>query len=344
MLEPNVFAKATDHIQEQIDLIQKIESKGFVYKTSDGIYFDTKAYEDAGNSYGELSSLQEIREGARVAKNPEKKDPRDFALWKFNPTVGEREMEWESPWGVGFPGWHIECSAMSMKYLGDQFDVHVGGEDLLPTHHPNEIAQSEAACGRSPFVKYWIHGSHLMVDGGRMGKSEGNAFTLDDIKEKGFSPLSLRYLYLGSYYRKQQNFTWESLEASNNALNNLYNHFRALGTDTGTVSERHREKFLEKLNEDFGISNALAVTWDLVKDENITNPDKKATLLDFDRVLGLGLDEIKEKDIPDNIRELINQREEARNAQNWSKSDEIRKEINNLGFEIKDTEKGTEIV
>ncbi len=192
LLEPLQFSKATEHIKEQIKLVLAIEERGFTYQIDDGIYFDTQKYESQGNKYGELSTLDKIKEGARVKANPQKKDPRDFALWKFSPKNKKRDMEWKSPWGVGFPGWHVECSAMSMKYLGKQFDIHVGGEDLRSTHHPNEIAQSEAATGKKPFVKYWIHGAFLQVDGGRMGKSLGNAYTLQDIEKKGFESLTLR--------------------------------------------------------------------------------------------------------------------------------------------------------
>jgi len=222
--KPKVFCKATDHIAEQIEMVKIIEEKGFVYKTSDGLYFDTAKYETTGNVYGKLSNIDQVKEGTRVEPNPEKKDPRDFALWKFSYPNGRdfdsnqddentrRQMEWGSPWGLGFPGWHIECSAMSRKYLGDQFDIHIGGEDLRSTHHPNEIAQSECATGKKPFVKYWLHGAFLQIDGGRMGKSLGNAYTITDIVNKGFLPEHLRYFYLTGHYRQPLNFTWESLE------------------------------------------------------------------------------------------------------------------------------------
>ncbi|MEK9184093.1 MAG: cysteine--tRNA ligase, partial [Patescibacteria group bacterium] len=235
LFQPKKFTKATDHIKEQIDLIKKIEARGFAYKTSDGIYFDVKNYEKAGNKYGELSTLDKIKEGARIEMNPEKKDQRDFALWKFSPSAGKekRQMEWDALWGKGFPGWHIECSAMSMKCLGEQFDVHLGGEDLKSVHHPNETAQSEAATGKKPFVKYWLHGAFLLVDGGRMGKSLGNAYTLRDVEKKGFDPMALKYFYLTGHYRKQLNFTWGALEAANNAYQKLKNHiaeFKAAST------------------------------------------------------------------------------------------------------------------
>jgi cysteinyl-tRNA synthetase len=239
LTEPEKFTKATDHIQEQINLVKQIYKKGFSYKTKDGIYFDVQAYEKAGNKYGQLSTLDKIKEGARVARNPDKKDPRDFALWKFSPKNEQRQMEWDSPWGKGFPGWHIECSAMSMKYLGDQLDIHVGGEDLKSIHHPNEIAQSEAATGKKPFVKYWVHGAFLLVNGGRMGKSLGNAYTLKDIKNKNFEFLTLRYFYLTGHYRKQLNFTWQALKASQTAFFNLKQAVLSLRaqSQTSRVSE-----------------------------------------------------------------------------------------------------------
>ncbi len=343
--KPKIFAKATDHIDEQIELVSKIEKAGFAYKISDGIYFDIKAYEKNGHKYGELSNIDEAKAGARVQENTEKRDPRDFALWKFSPKDTKRDMQWESPWGIGFPGWHVECSAMSQKYLGDQFDIHTGGEDLRSTHHPNEIAQSETACGCSPFVKYWVHGAFLLVNGGKMGRSLGNIYTLDDIKERGLNPLSLRYLFLGGHYRKQQNFTWEALVAANNALKNLYNYFRGWGEKTGAINESYKEKFLEKLNDDLGVSGALAVTWDLIKNENIPNEEKRATLLDFDRVLGLGLSELKKEthDIPENVVRLVEEREEAREKKDWIEADRLREEIKSLGFEIEDNENGPKI-
>jgi cysteinyl-tRNA synthetase len=218
---PDIVCKATDHISEQIVMIEKLESKGFTYRITDGIYFDTVKFEAMGFKYGELSNLDEIKKGARLEPNQEKKNPRDFALWKFSPTDGtKRQMEWQSPWGVGFPGWHIECSAMSTKYLGDQFDIHVGGEDLRSTHHPNEIAQAEGATGKRPFVTIWVHGAFLLVDSGRMGKSLGNAYTIADIVEKGFDHWLAILLYDG-HYRRQINFTWESLKSAASALTKL---------------------------------------------------------------------------------------------------------------------------
>lgn len=340
--QPKLFAKATDHIPEQISLIQKLETNNFAYKISDGIYFDTVAYESAGYTYGELSNLKEIKEGARVEINPEKRNPRDFALWKFSPTTADkRQMEWPSPWGVGFPGWHIECSAMSMKYLGEQFDIHLGGEDLKSTHHPNEIAQSEGATGTRPFVKYWLHGAFLLVDGGKMGKSLGNAYTIADIEAKGFSPLALRYFYFSGHYRTQLNFTWETLEASAHALNKLHAivlNLKKFGS--GNINNSYKDKFISKLENDLNMSEALAVVWELIKDSNISGAEKLGTLYDFDKVLGLEFESLASIEIPVEIQTLLEERETARENKDFTRSDELRTQIETLGYLINDTPEG----
>ncbi|MEX2405675.1 MAG: cysteine--tRNA ligase, partial [Candidatus Paceibacterota bacterium] len=328
----------------QIDLIQEIENQGFTYKTSDGIYFDVVAYENAGNTYGTLSTLDQRKEGARVEKNPERKDPRDFALWKFSPEEEQRDMEWKSPWGKGFPGWHIECSAMSMKYLGEQFDIHIGGEDLRSTHHPNEVAQSEAATNKHPFVKYWMHGSFLLVDDGRMGKSLGNAYALHDIRERGFSPLALRYFYLTGHYRKQLNFTWEALEAASNALGHLYEVMRAL-PDTTSIDDKYQNAFKAVVNDDLNMPQALAVVWDLLGDTSVDPGSKKATLIDFDKVLGFNLGEQEEIDIavPEEIGKLVEEREKARENKDFDTADEIRESIEKQGYTVTDAEDSPKI-
>ena len=304
---PGVLPAATDHIKEQIELVKTLERKKFTYKTSDGIYFDTKGYEaKTGNKYGKLSTLDKIKEGARVEANPEKKDARDFALWKFSPSASsgqaKRQMEWESLWGVGFPGWHIECSAMSMKYLGSSFDIHVGGEDLRSTHHPNEIAQSEAATGKQ-FVKYWLHVTFLQVEGKRMSKSKGNVYTVADIKKKKIDPLALRYLYLTAHYKDSLNFTWDSLISAGNALKKLETHVRSLRgrSDRTVLSEDKRIKvdkfnkdFRDAVNDDLNTPRALAVLWESLK-SNIPSEDKYDLAISFDEVLGLKLGEIKRK-------------------------------------------------
>lgn len=337
---PKLFAKATEHILEQIDLVKKLEEKGFAYRIADGIYFDVAAYEAAGNRYGELSNLDEIDKGSRVEINPEKRSRKDFALWKFSPKSKMRDMEWKSPWGLGFPGWHIECSAMSMKYLGSQFDIHAGGEDLRPTHHPNEIAQSEAATGKKPFVKYWIHGAFLLVDGGRMGKSQGNAHTLMDIRKRGFSPLALRYFYLTGHYRKQINFTWDSLAAAQKALDHLSRLVGEWGEAKIGCAE-YEEKFLAAINDDLDLPKALALVWDLIKSDY---PDsaKKASLLKFDKILGLGLGQVHEAkmEVSPSANLLLSQREEARQKGDFTRADEIRREIETQGYSIEDRPEG----
>lgn len=353
ILKPNVIPKATDHIAQQIALISKLEKNGLTYKTSDGVYFDTKVYEDAtGKKYGELSTLDEIQVGARVEENPEKKNPRDFALWKFSPKDEKRQMEWESPWGVGFPGWHIECSAMSMNYLGDTLDIHVGGEDLRSTHHPNEIAQSEGATGKT-FVNYWVHVTFLMVDGARMSKSKENAYRLAHIKEKGFDPLALRYLYLTSHYRDTLNFTWESLSSAQNTLARLKRMLASLKEDpdrTVLSNEKlekvdgFRNRFLLAVNDDLNTPKAVAILWEALK-SNIPSPDKYDLVISADEVLGLGLQEsiLDKPTIPKEIITLSEKREKLRSDGKFEEADIVRKEIETQGYNLRDTVTGVVI-
>lgn len=347
---PDIFCKATDHIAEQINLVRKIEAVGCAYKIADGIYFDTQAFEKKGNKYGELSTLDKIKEGSRVEINPEKKDARDFALWKFSPADQKRDMEWESPWGVGFPGWHLECSAMSMQYLGEQFDIHVGGEDLRSTHHPNEIAQSEAASGKKPFVRYWLHGAFLTVDGGRMGKSLGNAYTLGDLESRGYKPLALRYFYLAGHYRKQLNFTWKALEAAASAyekLSALVINYRDGRVRVSLAEEKLdkitalRNLFTAAVEDDLNSPQALSVVWETVK-SNIPDYDKYDLLLDYDQVLGLGLSSLcgKEKELPHEIRKLIKKRESLRKQGKFSQADKIREQVIKIGYSVSDARAG----
>jgi cysteinyl-tRNA synthetase len=350
LTKPELFVKATDHIKEQIELVKRLKRNGLTYKTSDGVYFDTVKYEEtSGKKYGELSNLDVIKEGARVEPNKEKKNPRDFALWKFSPSASRRDMEWESPWGMGFPGWHIECSAMSMKYLGESFDIHVGGEDLKSTHHPNEIAQAEGATGK-PFVKYWVHGAFLLVDGGRMGKSLGNAYRLEDIEKRGIDPLALRYFYFTGHYRSQLNFTWEALNASAAALNNLRDMVRVLKQNTTrtVLSPEKRVKtasfmreFSDALMDDLNMPQALAVVWKSVK-SNIPSEDKYDLLMNFDEVLGLNLASVDTQEIriPGAVRSLAISREKFRKEGKFKEADEARQKIAQLGFILEDTPNG----
>lgn len=346
LVKPEKFVKATDHIQEQINLVKRLDECGFTYKTSDGIYFDTLEYEKkTGNKYGELSTLDQIKEGVRVEANFEKKNPRDFALWKFSPKGEKRAMEWESPWGaMGFPGWHIECSAMSMKYLGETFDIHVGGEDLRSTHHPNEIAQSEGATGKK-FVNFWIHGAFLKVDGGRMGKSLGNAYMISDLEEKGFSALDLRYFYLSGKYNEPLNFTWESLNASKTALQKLRNLMQSFKVETKrtALSEEKAQKieefgnrFLQAVGDDLNTPQALAVLWKMMK-SSIPSQDKYDLAMSFDEVLGLKLNNVQQiEPIPKKIKELANKREVLRKEGKFKEADILRIKIEEAGYTIED--------
>ena len=330
--------RATDHIQEQIELIKKIESNGFTYQTSDGIYFDTARFKD----YGKFANLnlEKIREGARVEVNEEKKNPTDFALWKFSPKDEKRQMEWDSPWGVGFPGWHIECTAMSTKYLGNVFDIHTGGEDHIPVHHTNEIAQGYGAFGKMT-ANYWMHNAFITFGGSKISKSSGGLYTIFDLKEMGFDSLAYRYLVLGSHYRKGMEFSLDSLKAADTALNKL----RSYRVERlSKVSEEYKSEFVSKITDDLAMPEALAVVWKLMKSD-LTPEDKWTTLLDFDNVLGLSLDkEVLEETIPEEILKLVEERKTARDNKNWSESDRLRDIIKEKGYLVEDSQNSCKIL
>lgn len=338
---PHVIPKATDHIQEQIEYVQDLEKNGFTYKISDGIYFDTSKLENYGQLSGQKTEDKEV--GARVKVNPEKRNGADFALWKFSPKDQQRDMEWDSPWGVGFPGWHIECSAMSEKYLDTPFDIHTGGEDLAMVHHPNEIAQTEGARGHAP-VNYWIHNAFIQVDGGKMSKSLGNAYTIDDLIEKGFEPLSFRYFILQAHYSSPQNFTFEALQAAQNALNNLRDQLRELEEPT-EVDKKYLEKFREAVEDDINSPEALALIWILLEDESVDSGAKAATIIKFDNFLGLELEDYvaTELEIPSDVKELLADRQLARDEKNFDLSDQLRDQIADLGFTVEDTADGQHV-
>lgn len=333
--EPNIWCQATNHIPEQISLIQTLESKGFTYPTSDGIYFDTSKLAD----YGKLARLDKegLKAGARVEMNKEKRNITDFALWKFSSANEKRQMEWPSPWGVGFPGWHIECSAMAIKYLGETFDIHCGGIDHIPVHHTNEIAQSEAATGKQ-FVKYWLHGEFLVIDEKRMGKSEGNAYTLAWLKNEGVTPLAYRYFCLNAHYRSKLNFSLEAVLGASKALQNLHDKVAMMGEPTIGCAE-FEQSFRNAINDDLNIPQALATIWKLLKSDY---PDgaKKQSLLKFDEVLGLGLKDIKPVVVLPEVQMLVERREQARVSKDWALSDELRVEIKEHGFLVDDTDLG----
>ena len=338
---PHVSPKATDHIAEQIAFIEAIEKNGFTYKIADGIYFDTSKLSE----YGQLSGqkLSEKEAGARVEIG-EKKNPSDFALWKFSPNEGRRDMEWESPWGVGFPGWHIECSAMSEKYLGLPFDIHTGGIDHIAVHHENEIAQTLAArnCLEANF---WMHNEFLQIDGGRMGKSLGNAYTVANLEEHKIHPLSFRLFILGAHYRTPQNFTWDAVGASHIALGNIRNAVRDLPKPSDVDAES-MEQFMDRINDDLDTPGALAIFYSVLNHSSTEQSVKAATLLKMDEVLGLALEDVVGRPliVPSMIEKLLSDREAARMSKDWARSDGIRGEIVKLGFDVNDTPSGQKVL
>ncbi len=335
ILEPTLWCRATDNITEQINLIKTLEQKGFTYQTNDGLYFDTGKLSD----YGKLARLkiEGLEPGARVELNSAKINPTDFALWKLSPAGQKRQMEWLSPWGTGFPGWHIECSAMSMKYLGKTFDIHCGGIDHIPVHHTNEIAQSEAATGR-PLAKYWLHGEFLIINDQRMGKSEGNLITLASLKEKGPMPLAYRYFTYLAHYRSPLNLSLTALEGAQKAWENLQAKAAMLPAARGACAE-FEEKFLQAVNDDLNMPQALAIVWQMLKSD-CPEAAKKASLIKFDKVLALGLKNIKPLKVPANVKKLLAERELARQNKNWQRADELREVIAQQGFKVDDTEAG----
>ena len=347
IIYPDVFCKATDNIKEQIDLILKLEEKGFTYKTSDGIYFDTSKVSDYTKLSGQ--NLEFLKEGARVETNEEKKNSTDFALWKFSPKNAIRQMEWQSPWGIGFPGWHIECSAMSIKYLGEHFDIHCGATDHINIHHTNEIAQTESATGIKPWVNYWIHGAFLNMSGGRkMAKSSGDIVTLENIFiEKGINPIAYRFATLSTHYRKPMEWSDEMAIPAKNGLENLYSKISNLGKKIGKINTEWKDKFLSSIDDDLNMPQAMAVLNEMLKSD-LEPANKLATALDFDKVLGLSLNsEIckkgKNEKIPIEIQNILDDRENARKSKDFKKSDELRNKLLNLGYEVKDTAEGQKI-
>lgn len=331
IIEPNTWCKATNFITEQIDLITTLEKKGFTYTTSDGVYFDTAKFPH----YNKLSHLKldELKEGARIEKNDEKKNPTDFALWKFSPKDSKREMEWPSPWGIGFPGWHVECSAMSLHFLKDHLDIHCGGVDHINIHHTNEIAQSEAATGKT-FFNYWLHNEHLNLgEGEKMAKSTGNILTLEaETKKTNTEPLALRYLYFLTHYRKAIAYKPEALEQADAALKNMRRAVASLGSADGVIDADYREQFTAAINDDLNMPQAIAIVQFLLK-SNLSNADKRSTIEDFDRVLGL---ELIPFELPKEIVELAREREQARFEKNWDESDRLRQEIEDRGYTVED--------
>lgn len=339
---PEVICKATDHITDMIKYVQKLLEKGYAYETSTAIYFDVSKLDE----YGILSGikLEDQKAGARVDVDTEKRNPYDFALWiKAKPN---HIMKWESPWGLSYPGWHIECSAMGQKYLGEQFDIHTGGIDLIPTHHENEIAQSKGACGKIP-ARFWIHGEYLLINGGKMSKSLNNVYLLKDIIEKGYDPLTYRLFTYSSSYRTKLNFTWEAIDASQKALDKLRAGYQKHLSGNESVSDEeivaYEEAFHKAINDDLNMPLAMSVVWDVVK--NTKKSKKLAELLrKFDSVLALSLDKKSDvEEIPEEVIRLAEERLKARAEKNWAESDRLRSEISALGYSIKDSKDGYEL-
>ncbi len=339
ILDPTIWCKATDHIGEQIEMIRCIEEKGFTYRTTDGIYFDTSMMED----YGYLARLDVsgLEAGSRVEMG-EKRQPTDFALWKFSPPDQKRQMEWDSPWGIGFPGWHIECSAMAAKYLGQFFDIHCGGEDHIPVHHTNEIAQTQACYG-TKLANFWMHGYFLQFSGEKMSKSRGEFLRLQTLIDRDIDPLAYRYFLLNANYRSKLRFSWESLEGTAKALNRLRRSVYELG-EAGPADEAMLDAFQERINDDLNMPRALALTWDLLGSD-LPAGVKKGTILQFDRVFGLGLADWQPKEamIPPEILSLVDQRTAARANKDWGEADRLREMVAEAGYEIEDTVEGPRV-
>lgn len=355
-----LFPRATHYIAEQIAMVEALEKKGFTYRIHDGIYFDTSKF----GGYGKLGGLssEDVKGGsldtltdrintaghARIKENDEKRNPVDFALWKFSPAGERRQQEWPSPWGRGFPGWHIECSAMSKALLGTEIDIHSGAMDLIPIHHNNEIAQSESASGR-PFSKFWLHGAFLTMDNEKASKSLGNVVYLREVEERGISPLALRYLFLQAHYRTPLSFSWEALEASNTALNNLWklsSRTKIESKESASASEI-KENMIARLRDDLGTPQALALLWETLKDEDLPAKVQWGVLLAADEVLGLSLANPPVQNrrevpaqVPFEVQRLIEEREEARKSKDFTKADELRIHIENWGYAVEDGQNG----
>ena len=336
---PEIICKATDYINDMLEFVKKLVANRYAYETSTAIYFDVSKLDE----YGILSGIdvRKQKAGARVDVDKEKKNPYDFALWIKAPE--NHIMKWDSPWGPSYPGWHIECSTMSQKHLGEQFDIHTGGVDLIPTHHENEIAQSKGCTGKIP-ARFWMHGEFLLINGGKMSKSLGNVYLLKDIVEKGYDPLVYKYFCYTAHYRNKLNFTWEAIDASNKSLMKLRESYRKHldGEENieDDIVEDYKNRFLKAINDDLNMPLAMGVVWEVAKNEKKSKKFAEL-LLDFDRVLGLKID--KKDDIPEEVLKLLEERNTARKEKDWKKSDELRDKIQEYGYRIEDTKDGTNI-
>ena len=344
-MDPTLWASAAGHIDEQLEIIKGLEDKGFTYRTKDGVYFDTSKFPDYPN-FGQLD-VNNLQAGARVEMNAEKRNITDFALWKFSRSDEKRQMEWASPWGTGFPGWHLECSALSLKYLGDYLDIHAGGTDHIKVHHTNEIAQSESYLGHR-WCNYWFHAEFLVLqDNTKMSKSTGNFLTVTSLKEEGFDPLDYRYFCLNANYSKQLTFSWDAMAAAKTSYGRLRKRILELKKATeglnGTLNEAYSLKFFSDIFNDLNVSRALGVLWNLLKDDSVPDQDKLATALVFDELLTLGLKDVSDdaKALPENVMNLMTQRDEARRNKDYAASDKLRDELTALGYIVKDSKDGT---
>jgi cysteinyl-tRNA synthetase len=336
--DPTILPKATEHIPEQIAFIADLERKGFTYTTSDGVYFDTSKQDD----YGYLARLDihGLEAGRRVDVG-EKRLPTDFALWKFSTPGEKRQMEWDSPWGKGFPGWHIECSAMAQKYLGDFFDIHCGGEDHIPVHHTNEIAQTEARVG-TRLANYWMHGYFLLLNDAKMAKSAGEFLRVQSLTDRGYDPLVYRYLCLTAHYRTQMSFSWDAMDAAATALERMRNGFFALPSEANAKADAgYLERFTNEINDDLNLPRAMAVAWEVLRGD-LPPAVKRPTLLRFDEVLGLRLVEWapRQEEVPPEVKALADARAAARAAKQWAEADRLRAELTALGWEMEDRPDG----
>jgi cysteinyl-tRNA synthetase len=340
ILSPSIWCKATEHIKEQIELIKKLEEKGFTYKTRDGIYFDTSKLKN----YGKLALLdkENLKAGARIDLG-DKKNKTDFALWKFSNEPGKRQQEWQSPWGLGFPGWHIECSAMSSKYLGNPFDIHTGGIDHIPVHHTNEIAQSEAATGKK-FVNYWLHGAFLTSKGEKVSKSKGGLYTVSELEKLGYNPLAYRYMCLLTHYRSSLDFTLENLNSTKAGLESLKNKIANISVNSeGNSGEKYLQDFQKAIDDDLNMPLAVQVLHKLLKDEKVSGKSKIEIIGKMDKVFGLDLLKKEKIKIPQEVEKLASERWQAKKIKNFKLADELRDKVEKLGFKINDTSEGYEV-
>ncbi len=346
---PEIIAKATDHITDMLEFVKKLVENGYVYETSKGLYFDISKLDH----YPVLSNrnIDDQIAGARVDVDEEKRNPYDFAVWIKAPE--NHIMKWESPWGLSYPGWHLECSTMSRKYLGDEFDIHTGGVDHIPTHHENEIAQSKGCTGHIP-AKRWMHVEFLQVDGGKMSKSLGNTYTLDELQKRGIEPLSFKLFCYTAHYRTKLNFTFDSAISSQKALNRLREGYLLHSeNDTQKISEEtiaeYRRRFMEAVNDDLNMPLAMGIVWEVVRNE-VKSKQFANLLLEFDKILGLDLEHSKQYieeqekiELPEEILALVEQRKKARENKDWAESDHIRDVLKEKGYAVKDTKEGMSI-